>query len=144
MEREKCVVYLVPRALRENADRNAGVDFLDPFQNRFHALLDIFPVKEQTVQIFHPVLQQRIAQHFFLGDIAGRSGNPDIGHQNIEIAPMIADIENRPVFGDIFFPDYGDFDAGNPQTAAKRPFDNGEGTAVFEIHIKLSDNIFGD
>ena len=83
------------------------------------------------MEIFHPVFKQRITQHFFFGDIAGGSWNPYIGHQDVKIAPMVADVENRPVRWHIFFPDDGNFNACNPQAATERPFDDGERTAVF-------------
>ena len=72
MERQECVIDLVSRAFREDTDRNSGMNFFDAFQNRFHTLLDILSVQKQTVQILHPVTEQRNPQDFFFGDIAPR------------------------------------------------------------------------
>ena len=89
VEREEGVFFLVSGAFRENTDRNSGLYFFYGFQDGLQSLLDIAPVQEETVKIFHPVGQKRIAEHFFLGNIAGRPGYTGIGKQNIKIAPMI-------------------------------------------------------
>ena len=50
-------------------------------------------------------------QHFYLGHISGRTGNPHVGQDGIKVASVIADIEHRLIFWNVLFTDGSDRDA---------------------------------
>ena len=72
-----------------------------------------------------------------LGDVYKRQS-----HKDVKITPVVSDIEDSLVFRNPFLTDISDFHAGQPQAPAERPIDNGQGAAVFDIHIKFADNPF--
>jgi hypothetical protein len=57
MEFQKFQIAFIPvsGAFREDADRDTGLDQLDTRQDGFQSFFYIFPVKEETVEIMHPV-----------------------------------------------------------------------------------------
>ena len=59
MERQKFVRFHAAASLGEDADGDAGFYLFHRFENGFHSLLDVLSVKEEAVQIFHPVGQKR-------------------------------------------------------------------------------------
>ena len=83
----------VSGSLGEDADRNAGFYIVGSLEDGFKSLFDIFPVKEETVEIAHPVGEQRIMLHFLLGNIAGADRTAAVGEQDVEIAPVVCYIE---------------------------------------------------
>ena len=129
---------------RENTDGDAGFHFFHSFQNCFHTLLNVLPVQKKAVQIFHPVGEERYFEHTDFCDVTGGPGHPYIGHDDIEITPMVADIEYRLIQRNIFFADCRDRYAGEKEDTAKSPVDDGKRTLVFYVHIPFSNQVFGD
>ena len=62
-------------------------------------LFDILTVQKEAVKIFHPVGKERPFQHFNFCNITGRSGNPDIGKDDVKIAAVVAHVKNRAAPG---------------------------------------------
>jgi len=94
------------------------------------------------MEVFHPVDQKGITQHFFFGNIAGGPWHPGIGQQDVKITAVVPNIQYRRIFWHIFFPNDSQGDAAEPEADAERPVDDGKGTSVFQIHIKFSKDPF--
>ena len=124
MELKQRSIGAVAGSFRKNADGHAVFYLLDCCKNRLHTSLEIAAVKEQAVQVFHPIGKQRNLQKFDLGNITGGAGHTDIGHNDIEIAAVITDIENRGILRNAILSDVGDGNAGQAQHHAERPVDN--------------------
>ena len=60
----------VSGTLREDTDGNAGFYFIYCCENSLKSLLDIFPVKKETVEITHTCGKKWDFFHFFFGNIA--------------------------------------------------------------------------
>ena len=76
------------------------------------------------MKISHPVGKKRIAFHFFLGNITGADRASAVGKQDIKIASVVADVENRGILWNIFFADYSDLGAGFPENKFKDCLNN--------------------
>ena len=50
----KFILISVSGTFREDTDGNSGFYFVYCGQDRFESLFDVFPVKEETVEITHP------------------------------------------------------------------------------------------
>lgn len=66
--KEACqlIFISVSGSFRENTDGNSGFYFVYCGQDRFESLFDVFPVKEETVEITHPCGKKRNFLHLFL------------------------------------------------------------------------------
>lgn len=144
VEGEKFVRLGAAASLGEDADGDAGFHFFDCFQDGFHPLLDIFSVQKEAVQIFHPVRQERNLKHINFCDIACGPGNAHIGHNDVEIASVVAYVEYGSVLRDILFADHGDGHTGQKENAAEGPVDNGKRASVLGGSVMLSEEIFHD
>ena len=109
------ILCLVSGSFRKDADGNSGFDFVNGSQDGLQSLLDVLTVKEQAVEILHPVGQKRDLFHFFFCDIAGTDRAAAVGKKDIKIASVISDVKNRSVFWNIFFSNDCDPGSGNPQ-----------------------------
>lgn len=113
MERQHfCFIsILISGSFREDTYGNAGFHIVCGLKDRFQTLLDILSVEKETVEIAHPVGEQRIMLHFLLGNIAGADRTAAVGEQDVEIAPVVCYIENSLILWNVFFADDGDFGA---------------------------------
>ena len=98
--------------------------------------------KESAADITHPVAQQRIAEHFYFGNIACRTRGAHTGEQNIKIASVVSDVEHGSVGRYLFLSDHGDGSACQKQADAECPVDDLLGTSVLQIHVRLPDDPF--
>ena len=66
MERQHfCFIsILISGSFREDTYGNAGFHIVCGLKDRFQTLLDILSVEKETVEIAHPVGEQRIMLHF--------------------------------------------------------------------------------
>ena len=146
MEREhiRLIRPFVAGTLREDADGNAGLDLLDGGEDGLQSLLDVVPVQEQAVEIFHPVGEKGIALHLFLSNVPGADGAAGVGEQDVKIAPVVADVENRSVPGDVFLADDGHLRPGNPEDKAENRLDQPQGADLFRHGRKFPDDPLHD
>ncbi len=142
MKFQESIRFPTAGPFREDADRDACFDLIDSRQDRLHAGLDIGAIQKYTMQIFHPGIQRRNPKNLDLRHITGKTRYTDIRNENVEIAPVIANIQYRFVFGDILFTDHGHSGTRKEQDNAKSPLNDGQRTPVFDARIKLADNIF--
>lgn len=96
MKRQESIGNLVAGTLRENADRNPVFDFSDAARMILAPCFRFLAVKEQAVQIFHPVAEKRDFQHLQLGNIAGRAGNAYVSHKDVKITPVVFRYRGQP------------------------------------------------
>ena len=122
----------------EDTDGYAIFNFLNGSEYGFHPLFNIFPVQKQTVQIFHPVGQKRDGFHFFFCNVAGSVRTEDIGKENIEITPVVPDIQDRLIFWDLFMAQGRNMSSGYFQDQSEYGLDESERTDIFFF----SDQIF--
>ena len=139
VERKECVIYPVAGSLRENAEGGAAFDLFHAFQDCLQPFLDIVPVKEEAVDCLHPVLQQYPPEHLFLRHIPGDAGKMGIGEHDIEIAAVVAHVEDGAVGGDIFRTPDNQLRAGEKGDAAESPAYDCLCRPVFAAGIGLSD-----
>ena len=142
VEGEESILCFIPCALREDTDGDTVFGFFDGLQDRLKSGLDILTIQEETVQILHPDIQQGPFQHFFFGNVAGRSGNADVGQDHIEKAAVIAYIQYRGIGGNIFLADGDHFGTRQADDLTECPVDNGQGTAVLQVRVELADDLF--
>ena len=133
MEREhiQFILIFVSGSFREDTDGNAGFYFVYRCENGFQPLLDVFSVKEKTVEIAHPCGQERDFFHFFFGNISGADWTAGVSKENVEVTSVVSDIEYRSILWDILFSDDGDFRSGDPQDKAEYCLNDAEGADVF-------------
>lgn len=125
MEGQKGIRFLAAASFREDADGDAGFYFFDSGEDGLHALFDVVSVQKETVQIFHPVRKERHLYHADLCDVAGGPWHPHIGHDNVKIASVIADVENGFILWNVLFADHRDGYAGEKEDTAESPVDDG-------------------
>lgn len=142
MEGQEGVVHLVAGSLREDAQGHPPLHLLHPRQDGLQTLLDIVPVQEQTVDVPHPVSQQRIAQHLLFRHIARDSGEMGIGKHDVEIAAVVPDEEGGAVRRDVLLPPDDELRASQPCDAPKPPAHQGLGEPVPVGGISLCDEMF--
>ena len=94
--------------LRKNTDGDTLFYIFYAGQYDLHTGFDIGTVKEQTVKPLHPVTEERCLQHLCFCHISGQIRTLGIGQKNIKIAAVIANVEDRLVFGDILSANIGD------------------------------------
>lgn len=121
MERKEFqfILVFVPGSFREDADGDAGFDLFNSGKDGFQSLFDILSVKEEAVEVTHPVGKQRVTFHFFLCNITGTDRAAAVGQQNVKITSVIRHIENSLIFRDILFTDDGDLGTCDPQDKFK-------------------------
>ncbi len=66
--------------------------FSMPSKIVFNPCLISFAVKKKAVEIFHPGYKEGVAEHFFLGYIAGRPWHAHISEQDVKIASVVAHV----------------------------------------------------
>ena len=96
----------VSGSFRENTDGNSGFYFVYCGQDRFESLFDVFPVKEETVEITHPCGKKRNFLHLFFGNVACTDRTAGVSKKYVEVASVVADIKYRCVLWHIFFSDH--------------------------------------
>ena len=96
-EGQEGIVHLVAGPLREDAQGHAPLHLLHTCQYGLQALFDVVPVQEQAVDVPHPTVQQRIAQHLLFCHIARDSGEMGIREHDVEIAAMVPHEEGGAV-----------------------------------------------
>ena len=104
----------VSGSFREDADGNAGFYFFYCCEDGFQTLFDVFSVKEEAVKVAHPGGQQRDFFHFFFGNVACADRAAGVGEKDVEVASVVADVQDWGVFWNVFFSDYGDFGSCDP------------------------------
>ena len=116
MEFQKLQIAFIPvsGAFREDADRDTGLDQLDTRQDGFQSFFYIFPVKEETVEIMHPVWKQRYLLHLSFGNIAGQPRAAGVGEKNIKKTSVVAYIQNGFIRRNQFFANNSNFYTGQP------------------------------
>ena len=133
----------ISRPLGEQADGDAVLYIIDGLKDRFQPLLRILSVKEQTVEAAHPCGKRRNVLHFFLGDIAGQPSASAVGEQDVKIASVVSDEQDRLV-GNILFSDDGRPDSGDLQYSLESPLYDTQGTDIPGIGIELADDPFDE
>ena len=83
----------VSGSFRENTDGNSGFYFVYCGQDRFESLFDVFPVKEETVEITHPCGKKRDFLHLFFGNVACTDRTAGVSKKYVEVASVVADIK---------------------------------------------------
>ena len=63
----------------------------------FESLFDVFPVKEETVEITHPCGKKRNFLHLFFGNVACTDRTAGVSKKYVEVASVVADIKYRCV-----------------------------------------------
>lgn len=101
-------------SFREDADGNAGFYFFYCCEDGFQTLFDVFSVKEEAVKVAHPGGQQRDFFHFFFGNVACADRAAGVGEKDVEVASVVADVQDWGVFWNVFFSDHGDFGSCDP------------------------------
>ena len=91
----------VSGSFRENTDGNSGFYFVYCGQDRFESLFDVFPVKEETVEITHPCGKKRNFLHLFFGNVACTDRTAGVSKKYVEVASVVADIKYRCVLSPI-------------------------------------------
>ena len=71
------------------------------------------------MEIFHPGGQERDFLHFFFGNVAGADRAAAIGEEDVKVASVITDIQDRGVLRYIFLSYYCDFGSCDPQDKSK-------------------------
>ena len=79
----------VSGSFRENTDGNSGFYFVYCGQDRFESLFDVFPVKEETVEITHPCGKKRDFLHLFFGNVACTDRTAGVSKKYVEVASPI-------------------------------------------------------
>ena len=136
------VIVLVPCSLRKDTDGNSGFHFVNGGEDRLQSLFDILPVQKQTVEISHPVGKQGIFRHFLFGHIAGAARAAHIGEKNVKIAPVVADVQDRGIGGNVFFADHSHLRTCDPQDETEYALDDPQRTDVLRHGRKLPDDPF--
>ena len=121
----------VSGSLGEDADGNAGFHIVGSLEDGLKSLFDIFSVKEETVEIVHPVGEQRVTLHFFFCHIAGTSRAAAVCEQNVKIASVVGNIENCLIFGDILLTDHSYPGSCKPQDKLKDGLYHAQGADIF-------------
>lgn len=83
-------------------------------EDGFQTLFDVFSVKEEAVKVAHPGGQQRDFFHFFFGNVACADRAAGVGEKDVEVASVVADVQDWGVFWNVFFSDHGDFGSCDP------------------------------
>ena len=136
------VSIFVSGSFREDAHGNAGFYIVCRLKDGFQPLFDVFSVKEEAVEITHPVGKQRITFHFFFGNITGTDRAAAVGQQNVKITSVVCHIENGLIFRNIFFTDDGDFGTSDPQDKFKYGLYHTQGTDILGHWRELADDPF--
>ena len=113
-EHIELVLVSVSGSFREDTDGNSGFYFIDCCQDGFQTLFDVFSVKEEAVKVAHPGGQQRDFFHFFFGNVACADRAAGVGEKDVEVASVVADVQDWGVFWNVFFSDHGDFGSCDP------------------------------
>ena len=71
------------------------------------------------MEIFHPGGQERDFLHFFFGNVAGADRAAAVGEEDVKVASVITDIQDRGVLRYIFLSYYCDFGSCDPQDKSK-------------------------
>lgn len=108
------VFVSVSGSLREDADGDAGLYLIYCCEDGFQTLFDVFSVKEEAVKVAHPGGQQRDFFHFFFGNVACADRAAGVGEKDVEVASVVADVQDWGVFWNVFFSDHGDFGSCDP------------------------------
>ena len=138
-----CLVCIsVSGSFREDADGNAGFYFFYCCEDGFQTLFDVFSVKEEAVKVAHPGGQQRDFFHFFFGNVACADRAAGVGEKDVEVASVVADVQDWGVFWNVFFSDHGDFGSCDPQDEAEDCLNDPEGADVFGFRGKFADDPF--
>lgn len=115
------VLVLVPCAFGEDEHGDSVFDHFSSGLYYLHALTQVVAVKEKAVAVAHPKVEYRETVHFLLGHEPRHILKPGKGYQNVEIAPVVSDIQYSCVPGDILHapefhlrPAYKEYQAKSP------------------------------
>lgn len=120
----------VSGSFRENTDGNSGFYFVYCGQDRFESLFDVFPVKEETVEITHPCGKKRDFLHLFFGNVACTDRTAGVSKKYVEVASVVADIKYRCVLWHIFFSDHSNFCTGDLKDKSEYCLDDPKGADI--------------
>ncbi len=134
---------LVPCALREDADGDAVLHIVDGLQDSLEPLLGGAPVQEEAVEIFHPVPQERVAEHLLFRHIPGQPSAPGVGQQDVKIAPVVSYIKDWLV-GHIFLPDNRHLHARDLQHQPEGPLHHPQAGVILRPPVHQTDKMFHD
>lgn len=141
-EHVEFILICVAGALRENTDGDSGFYFFYCFQDGFKSLLEVVSVKEETVQVTHPIGEQGVAEHLFFCYVACADGTAAVGEQDVVVAPMVAYVDNGAVLGHIFFSDHCHVHSGNAKQKTEYRLDDAQGADVLFQWRKFSHDPF--
>ncbi len=141
-EHIQVIFVLVSGALREDTDGNAGFDLIYSCQDGFQSLLDVLSVQEEAVEIFHPGGQERDFLHFLFGNVAGADRAAAVGEEDVKVASVITDIQDRGVLRYIFLSYYCDFGSCDPQDKSKYSLNDPKRADILGHRRKFADDPF--
>ena len=111
-------------------------------QDRFESLFDVFPVKEETVEITHPCGKKRNFLHLFFGNVACTDRTAGVSKKYVEVASVVADIKYRCVLWHIFFSDHSNLYTGDLKDKSEYCLDDPKGADILLFRRKSADDPF--
>mgnify|MGYP006949639812 FL=1 len=111
-------------------------------QDRFESLFDVFPVKEETVEITHPCGKKRNFLHLFFGNVACTDRTAGVSKKYVEVASVVADIKYRCVLWHIFFSDHSNLCTGDLKDKSEYCLDDPKGADILLFRRKSADDPF--
>ena len=105
-------------------------------------LFDVFPVKEETVEITHPCGKKRNFLHLFFGNVACTDRTAGVSKKYVEVASVVADIKYRCVLWHIFFSDHSNLCTGDLKDKSEYCLDDPKGADILLFRRKSADDPF--
>ncbi len=136
------LIFFASGSFRENTDGNSGFYFVYCGQDRFESLFDVFPVKEETVEITHPCGKKRNFLHLFFGNVACTDRTAGVSKKYVEVASVVADIKYRCVLWHIFFSDHSNLCTGDLKDKSEYCLDDPKGADILLFRRKSADDPF--
>ena len=91
---------------------------------------------------FHPGGQERDFLHFFFGNVAGADRAAAVGEEDVKVASVITDIQDRGVLRYIFLSYYCDFGSCDPQDKSKYSLNDPKRADILGHRRKFADDPF--
>lgn len=94
------------------------------------------------MEIFHPGGQERDFLHFLFGNVAGADRAAAVGEEDVKVASVITDIQDRGVLRYIFLSYYCDFGSCDPQDKSKYSLNDPKRADILGHRRKFADDPF--
>lgn len=131
-----------PGSFRENADGDTGLNIVYAGFDHLQTCTYIRAVKKQAVKPLHPISEKRIPEHLGFGHISGQTRALGIGEQDVEIAVVIAHIEDCLVLWNIFSANVSNMCSSEPQNQLKSCLHHAQAADIAEMGVPPADQPF--